>query len=187
MPAPPRVRTPYFIKDIQARKIPPKPTLNTDNADSDEPVHHRWLLTTCVAGVVSTLAIGGTVLGLFGENAAPRDAYAAVSQDGLAPASQPLKTASLNTPVVEVVSERDLDDNNKYPEITSDELPYGDGKTVVLDAEIQASEDEASNITTITKTPPAEPVDESFALAKGESLRDKLIDRGVSPDVSPAR
>ncbi len=180
------MRTPYFIKELQARKFPPKANLNTANADSDEPVHHRWLLTTCVAGVVSTLAIGGTVLGLFGENAAPRDAYAAVSNAGMAPASQPLKTASLTPPAVEVVSERDLGDDNKYPVITSDELPYGDGKTVVLDAEIQASEDEAANITTITKTPPAEPVDESFALAKNESLRDKLIDRGVSADVAQA-
>lgn len=186
IPAPPRVRAPYFIKDLQARKMPPKPTLNTENADGDEPVHHRWLLTTCVAGVVSTLAIGGTVLGLFGENAAPRDAYAAVSQENAAPVSQPLKTASLNPPVVEIVSERGLADDNKYPEITSDELPYGDGKTVVLDAEIQASEDEATNITTITKTPPAEPVDESFAIAKGQTLRDELIDRGVSADVAQA-
>jgi murein DD-endopeptidase MepM/ murein hydrolase activator NlpD len=183
-PAPPRVRAPYFIKEMQARKLPPKPHLNTENADGDEPVHHRWLLTTCVAGVVSTLAIGGTVLGLFGENAAPRDAYAAVTQEGAAPGAQPLKTASLTPPVVEVVGERDLDADNKYPEITSDELPYGDGKTVVLDAEIQASEDEAANITTITKTPPSEPVDESFELAQGQTLRDMLIDRGVSPDVA---
>jgi hypothetical protein len=39
----------------------------------------------------------------------------------------------------------------QYPEITADDLPYGDGKTVVLDAEIRL-ETESGNITIITKT-----------------------------------
>ena len=65
-----------------------------------------------------------------------------------------------------MIPERDLSGNNLYPEITADELPYGDGKTVVLDAEIQASESETDNITTISKSAPAEPIDETFKIAE---------------------
>ena len=49
-----------------------------------EPVHHRWLLTTCVAGIAGSLVIGTAVLGIFGENAAPRDAFASVEKASLA-------------------------------------------------------------------------------------------------------
>ena len=55
-----------------------------------EPAHHRWLLTTCVAGIAGSLVIGSAVLGIFGENAAPRDAYASVEKasiSGLYPKS----------------------------------------------------------------------------------------------------
>ena len=153
----------------------------------DEPVHHRWLLTTCIAGIVGSIAVGGAALGLFGENAAPRDAYAAVDKAGLTHVtrdkSKPLITASL-APSVEVVPERDLSGNNLYPEITADELPYGDGKTVVLDAEIQASESETDNITTISKSAPAEPIDETFKIESGRTLIDELTDRGVTPEVA---
>ncbi|MGA8513755.1 MAG: peptidoglycan DD-metalloendopeptidase family protein [Burkholderiaceae bacterium] len=154
----------------------------------DEPVHHRWLLTTCVAGIVGTIVIGGVALGLFGENAAPRDAYAAIDKsaqtDGTG--SKIAVTASLAPQTVEVIPERDLSGDNNYPEITADELPYGDGKTVVLDAEIQASEAETTNITTISKTAPAEPTDETFKIAKGSTLIDALIDRGVTKEVAQA-
>jgi murein DD-endopeptidase MepM/ murein hydrolase activator NlpD len=82
------------------------------------------------------------------------------------------------------VPERGLDGNNAYPEINSDALPYGDGKTVVLDAEIQAVDTEPTNITTIAKTPPPEPVDENFKLAKGNTLVDELVNRGVTVDAA---
>jgi murein DD-endopeptidase MepM/ murein hydrolase activator NlpD len=74
--------------------------------------------------------------------------------------------------------------NAIYPEITSDELPYGDGKTVVLDAEIQASESETDNITTISKSAPAEPTDETFKIAGGRTLIDELTNRGVTREVA---
>ncbi len=153
----------------------------------DEPIHHRWLLTTCIAGIVGSIVVGGAVLGLFGENAAPRDAYAAIDKSGLnqkvRDKSKPLTTASL-APRVEVVPERDLSGNNLYPEITSDDLPYGDGKTVVLDAEIQASESESNNITTNSKSAPAEPTDETFRIGAGRTLIDELTDRGVTKEVA---
>lgn len=147
-------------------------------------MHHRWLLTTCIAGIVGTLAIGGSLLGFFGDNVARHDAYAAVSDEPIDPLRiNAIKTASLAQPV-EIIPARALAGDNNYPDITADQLPYGDGKTVVLDAEIQASESEANNITTITKTPPAEPVDDSFTIGKGRTLTDELVDRGISPDVA---
>ncbi len=178
--APVRVQpAPVFADRLQS---------NINDPFHDEPVHHRWLLTTCIAGIVGTIVVGGTALGLFGENAAPRDAYAAIDKSAqtqtIKDKTKLLTTASLAQQPVEVVPERDLSGNNNYPEITADELPYGDGKTVVLDAEIQASESESGNITTISKSAPAEPTDETFRIAKGRTLVDELVDRGVTKEVA---
>jgi murein DD-endopeptidase MepM/ murein hydrolase activator NlpD len=154
----------------------------------EEPVHHRWLLTTCLAGAAATIVVGGVMLGLFGHNAAPPQANAAINpnatqqaapakpgkkaSDNLVTASAPAKT--------EVLPERELAGDWAYPEITENELPYSDSDTAVLDAEIEAVESERENITEISKTPPPEPVDETFKLAKGSTLQRELIGRGVS-------
>ena len=161
-----------------------------DDPFADEPIHHRWLLTTCIAGIIGTLVVGGAALGLFGENAAPGDAFASIENSpdtGTRSSGSKLASlASLSQQDTEVIPERDLSGDNNYPEITADELPYGDGKTVVLDAEIQASETESSNITIITKTPPAEPIDESFKIASGRTLIDELTNRGVTKEAAQA-
>ena len=158
-----------------------------DDPFADEPVHHRWLLTTCIAGIIGTLVVGGAALGLFGENAAPGDAFASIDRSAVTGTKSKLASlASLSSQETEVIPERDFSGDNNYPEITADDLPYGDGKTVVLDAEIQASETEAGNITIISKTPPAEPIDESFKIAKGRSLVDELTNRGVTKEAAQA-
>lgn len=158
-----------------------------DDPFRDEPVHHRWLLTTCIAGIIGTLVVGGAALGLFGENAAPGDAFASIDRSGeTAKKSKLASLTSLSPKAVEVVPERDLSGDNNYPEITADDLPYGDGKTIVLDAEIKASETESDNITVITKTPPSEPTDEAFTIADGHSLIDELTDRGVTKEAAQA-
>jgi murein DD-endopeptidase MepM/ murein hydrolase activator NlpD len=170
-----------------------------------EPVHHRWLLTTCAAGIAGSLLVGGAVLSIFGQNAAPRDAFAAVRKTEQTAA--PLLKGSATEGQIEevalkpykelsaayqpqgneqIIPERDFTGDNLYPEITADELPYGDGKTIVLDAEIRAAEPESANLTTITKTPPAEPIDETFKLAKGRTLTDELVDRGVTKEAAQA-
>ena len=166
-----------------------------------EPAHHRWLLTTCVAGIAGSLVIGSAVLGIFGENAAPRDAYASVEKasiSGLYPKSAETGRSLIGRkefsatyqPQADdaersVVPERDLNNANLYPEITSGDLPYNEDKPVVIDADIDGVEDE-ENITTITKQVPPEPTDESFKLAKGQSLVDVLTDRGVSQEAAKA-
>ena len=45
--------------------------------------HHRWLLTTCIAGIAATLLIGGVTLGIFGQNAVPNGANAAISENSV--------------------------------------------------------------------------------------------------------
>ena len=188
----------------QSRPLtPPKAQASDlDHPFDAEPVHHRWLLTTCVAGIAGSLVIGATVLGIFGENAAPRDAYASVDKatltgtypdNAIDPQSvigrKELSAAYQPPPETSgelIVPERDLNNANVYPEITSDELPYGDGKTIVLDAEIDNLSDEGDNITTITKQVPPEPTDTTFELAKGETLIEALTDRGVSGDAAQA-
>ncbi len=164
-----------------------------------EPAHHRWLLTTCVAGIAGSLVIGSAVLGIFGENAAPRDAYASVEKASLT-GMYPDTADSGRSPIGRkefsatyqpqpdgtersVVPERDLNNANLYPEITSGDLPYNEDKPVVIDADIDAVDDE-ENITTITKLVPPEPTDETFKLAKGETLIEALTDRGVSQEAA---
>ena len=127
--------------------------------------------------------IGSAVLGIFGENAAPRDAFAAVDKAALTGSYSDLTGVDAERPIGRkelsaayqpqpeaaarlIVPERDLNNANLYPEITSEGLPYGDGKTVVIDAEIDTIGDE-ENITTITKQVPPEPTDETFQLAQG--------------------
>lgn len=143
----------------------------------EEGTNQRWLLTSCIAGIAGTLIVGGTMLGLFGHNARPTDAAAAVqSKAEVHKPANPLSPSNLKA---EVIAERDLTGGYAYPKITSDELPYGSAKTTVLDAEIQSVSNEGENITTITKTPPPDPVDESFELTKGATLASELANRGV--------
>jgi murein DD-endopeptidase MepM/ murein hydrolase activator NlpD len=179
-----------------ATRLPPKP-IRLETSYLDQPHHHRWLMTTCIVGVVGTLLFGGLTLGIFGQPNAMNEAVAAVqpeplvnrnkvqSADNLAMA-RPVQTASIadtkRTEVksAEIIPEQSLDNGFSYPEITEDELPYGAGETAVFDSELQAVESVNENITDITKTPPAEPVDERFRLTGKKSLVQELMARGVS-------
>ena len=135
---------------------------------------HRWLLSTCIAGITGTLLVGGFVLGLFGHNAKPQSAQAAIAA--------PEQVSSPKSPVADkqILAERDLTGGYAYPKITDSELPYSKERTKVLDADIQSAATSSENITTITKTPPPEPVDESFVLASDSTIADELTQRGVS-------
>jgi murein DD-endopeptidase MepM/ murein hydrolase activator NlpD len=186
---------------VQTNLVPiakePKP-FDLETAFLEDSAHHRWLLTSCIAGITGTLVIGGAVLGLFGHNATLPEASAAVQPqvEITNTIKKPtevadLKSATTPKPEViadktEVVAERDLNGGFAYPEITNDELPYGNAKTTVLDAEIQSVENESENITTISKTPPPEPVDERFVLSQGSTLAAELTSRGVSKAAAQA-
>ncbi len=188
----------------QARLALPAPSAVSEPSPDPfevEPAHHRWLLTTCVAGIAGSLVIGSAVLGIFGENAAPRDAYAAVEKASLtgnypdsARSGRSVlgrkEFSSTYQPQADsneqpVVPERDLNNANLYPEITSGDLPYSEDKPIVINADIDGVDND-ENITTITKQVPPEPTDETFKLGKGQTLVDMLTDRGVSLDAAKA-
>jgi hypothetical protein len=139
----------------------------------DEPGDRRWLLTSCVAGIAGSMIAGAALLGILANSQAPNALASVRSADGLyAPAikgdvtgslldSSALKPVASLLPAAQlqsqpsiVVPERDLAGDRNYPGISSEDLPYGDGHTVVLDAEIDIASVEAENITTITKSPP---------------------------------
>lgn len=71
-----------------------------------------------------------------------------------------------------------------YPEISSEGLPYSDGKTVLIDAEVGRAAGNDENITTLAKQVAPEPTDETFQLTQGETLIDALTDRGVRRDAA---
>lgn len=142
--------------------------------DSDTPRGSHWLLTTCIAGVAGTLVVGAALLGFMGSNGYSNDAYASINsreavRGNIGSASflesvtlKPFGQAnSEQTPEVSgefVVPERGVGGEASYPGINAGDLPYGDGRTVVLDAELAIASVNAENITTISKTPPPEPV-----------------------------
>ncbi len=190
-----------FVKPlpIRGRNIPVAQELRAFDlnvTDIEQSPPSRWLLTTCIAGIAATLIVGGGLLDIFSHNVTPKYAEAAVDNTTATALPSTETTASISpnapvegdpeTKVVEIIPERDLTGDNNYPEITSDDLPYGDGKTIVLDAEIEAVESEAESITTISKTPPAEPIDETFQVANGKNLIEELMDRGVTKSAAQA-
>lgn len=135
---------------------------------------HRWLLTTCIAGLAGTVLVGGLALGVFGRNANPVPAYASVQPN------TPFFSNKTGDANKEVLAERDLKGGYAYPEIKQGDLPYSKENTRVLDAEIKTVTDDGENITTITRAPPAEPIDETIELAEGSNLVAEMTSRGVS-------
>jgi murein DD-endopeptidase MepM/ murein hydrolase activator NlpD len=165
--------------------------INLDTSFLEDSTQHRWLLTSCIAGIAGTLIFGGAILGLFGRNASPPMAEAAIQPqvEITNTIKKPTAVADVQSATgakTEVIKERDLKGGFAYPQITTDELPYGNEKTTVLDAEIQSVANENENITTISKTPPPEPVDESFDLPQGSTLVQELTSRGVSKAAAQA-
>ncbi len=156
--------------------------------------HHTWMLTTCITGIAATLLVGGALLGVFGQNTGSQEAQASVTKNdtsslALTPVSEEmvnLSTASApasnhtEVQTARILPERDFENDFSYPEITEEQLPYDNNETAVLDAEIDPGESDSENVTTITKTPPPEPIDEKFKLASGRTLIDELISRGAS-------
>ena len=74
-----------------------------------------------------------------------------------------------------------------YPELEQEDLTYNENsETVVIDGQFDMPSIEPSNITTIAKTPPPEPVDESIILALGETLSARLITLGITTETAHA-
>ena len=177
--------------------------LDTDHDDPfhhEEPRHNRWLLTTCVAGVAGSLVIASTLLGIFGDEPSltgkqqggfdPATFWQQRSQDtlkgdynGEVAETETLKPfADGNNPTINNGMEMTaslVDGSSNYPSISSDSLPYG-SQSNVIDGNLDLPAFDSENITTITKTPPPEPVDETIKLAKNETLTQRLMALGVT-------
>jgi murein DD-endopeptidase MepM/ murein hydrolase activator NlpD len=179
--------------------------LNTDQDLAfvpEETGRSHWLLTTCIAGVAGTLVIGAAVLGFVGSNGYNAEAsinpseQAARNEASLAIIeSVPLRPFAELGPAVDdepqvsgqfIVPDRGLEGDNAYPGINSGDLPYTAEQTVVLDQELNVAAVTSENITTITKSPPPEPVDELIRLTSGKTLTDEIVARGVSPEAAQA-
>jgi len=176
-----------------------------DSFDAQAPNRQRWLLTTCIAGIAGSLIVGSALLGIFGQNAASTGAYASVQPSELTSSgtvksdmggdvlsqitSPPMKTVSVayrpdKDAESSIVPKRSLYGDNLYPEISATSLPYGDGKTVVLEGEFDVTNINSQNITTITKTPPPEPIDEAIVLSESRTLVEEITDRGVTKEAA---
>jgi murein DD-endopeptidase MepM/ murein hydrolase activator NlpD len=176
---------------------------------SDEPSSNRWLLTTCVAGLAGAIAIGSTLLGFLGGEHGGDQALASVNPADFWQRTEAIIKGNYNGEIAEVVALKPYseisiayrpDDSEpvdkivvipareltgsiagQYPSVSADVLPYGAGdKTMVLDQSIQIGSLDPTNITTIAKTPPPEPVDETIRLGKNEILADRLTALGVT-------
>ena len=186
-----------------------------DPFDHPAPAQHRWLITTCVAGVTGCLIIAGAIVGLFGEDQGNNVALASVQPGELWQRPSVTTKSDFNGAIAEAVSMRPLqtvsvafkpkDGANsgttlllkavglttasleKYPQVDEQELPYNQGtQPYVLDGELGEASIDTSNITTIAKTPPAEPTDEAVVLAANETLGEKLRDLGINPRTARA-
>jgi murein DD-endopeptidase MepM/ murein hydrolase activator NlpD len=181
--------------------------------NNEEPTHNRWMLTTCVAGIAGSVVIGSALLGFLGDKATDT-ALASLSPAQLWQRTQAALKGDYNGEIAQAVALKPYRDisvayrpateetlgtiilpareitgslGGAYPSIISSALPYGSGiKPVVLDGTIELASVDTQNITTISKTPPPEPVDSTIMLAKGESLNDRLVALGVTIEAARA-
>jgi murein DD-endopeptidase MepM/ murein hydrolase activator NlpD len=186
--------------------------VHVDNLESDddltfapeEPKRSHWLLTTCIAGAAGTLIVSAAILGFVGSNGYSNNAQASINPSehaGRVEASLgfiesvPLRPFAELGPSADdepqvtgefIIPNRGLEGDNAYPGINSGDLPYGTEQTVVLDQELNVAAVNSENITTITKTPPPEPVDELIRLTGGKTLTDEIVARGVSREAAQA-
>ena len=170
-------------RDEQGHLVPVVREIDTFDLETsflEQEPQHRWLLTTCIAGLAGTVLVGGLVLGLFGRNATPVPAHASVQPN------TPFFSNSTGDANKQVLAERDLNGGYAYPEIKQGDLPYSKENTRVLDAEIKTVTDDGENITTITRAPPAEPIDETIELAAGSNIVAEMTARGVSKSTADA-
>ncbi len=168
----------------------------------EEPQHHRWLITTCVAGAAGSLMIGAAVLGLFGgERMAGKTSPASLaSTQSIEIWQRPAVTAKQDFSGIAVSAQatvpKPLQQVALQPQAATEQAittatlpPLKDPVTPVsrpqvLEGSFHTSQGQYGNFTQIAKTPPPEPVDRLIRLSKGQSLVKQLVKLGVSPSVA---
>lgn len=179
----------------------------------DEEPGRRWLLTTCAAGAIGGVIVASTLLGAFGNDPVGSSALASFQpmagwfEDEEARSAkmdldlleaEPIEIGEPEARVTSVAFRPQPDEEPviparlltgsiapQYPSITSNSLPYRTGQPTVIDGSF-ANVFAPSNITTIAKTPPPEPVDEAITIARNSSLFEHVVALGVTPEVARA-
>ncbi len=193
------VYAPIHVEDLE--------TGDHDPFHEEESRPHRWLITTCIAGVAGSVVIGASILGLFSENGAST-AQASISlterwQKPTVSAKSDLngaltKTLALRPMYTASVSyQPDLgSDGNRTTTILQQNNGAFSGGfdstgTVVLPSQSILTDNfqltsiaSPANTTTILKQLPPEPVDEIIILQDGESLIGRLIALGIASNTA---
>ena len=186
------VYAPIHVEDLE--------TGDHDPFHEEESKPHRWLITTCVAGVAGCLVIGAAILGLFSDEG-PSNAQASVTlterwQKPTVSAKSDLNGAFTKTLALRPLYTASVSyqpSSSLSGTTTTTILPQTDGSTLglfgnsgnALRNDIPAtSVSIPANTTTILKKLPPEPVDEIILLQKGEKLVDRLVKLGVASDTA---
>ncbi len=194
---------PIHVEDLE--------TGDHDPFHEEEASPHRWLITTCVAGLAGSLVIGAAILGLFSENGTTRaQASVNIAERWQRPTVsaksdlngafsktlelRPFQTASVayqtdsnssiiaNTVVLPQTGVASSSTLNMFGGTTGLDST---SQPSVLSGDVQlASISPSRNTTTILKKLPPEPVDEVIVLAKGEHLINRLVALGVTYDTA---
>lgn len=184
--------------------------------DEDESNHHRWLITTCIAGLAGSVIVGGALLGLFGQilprgagevglrplwqqtaSTAKGDLAGAETAGSRADTSDAAEVPFKRVPVAYAPGREPADTGARamlataavarYPAITDDFLPYGASREPAESAlPVRTASLAPGNVTTVVKTAPPDPVEESFVVSEGDSLLDHLTGFGITADAANA-
>ena len=135
-------------RDEQGQLVPVVREIDTFDLETsflEQEPQHRWLLTTCIAGLAGTVLVGGLVLGLFGRNATPVPAHASVQPN------TPFFSNSTGDADKQLLAEPDLYGGYASSEINQGDLPYRTENTRVLAVEIKPAPYDGENIPTIPR------------------------------------
>jgi len=182
-----------------------------DPFHEEESKPHRWLITTCIAGVAGSLVIGASILGLFSDNgASTAQASVNLSERWQRPTVsaksdlngtltktlelRPLRVASvayqpdgqLNTTANTIILRQNGNLAREMFNLNTGSISASAPTSPsVLSNDVQlASISSSTNTTTILKKLPPEPVDEIIVLQKGETLISRLVALGVTSDTA---
>ncbi len=180
--------------------------------ETEQPRHHRWLITTCIAGLAGSFVVGGALLGLFGQifpdrvGGRPSLQQSASTGKGDFVGAQLTNAGNTGSNSAELPYKRvpvayapgqdgtstrarsySLSSATGYPDVTDNFLPYGNGPKQRPEIKpIQTASLSPGNVTTVTKSTPPDPTEETFVVEPGDSLLDHLTDFGITADAAQA-
>ncbi len=190
---------PIHVEDLESS--------DNDPFHEEQAQPHRWLITTCIAGVAGSLVIGGALLGLFSDNSPSAQASVQLTEKWQRPtvsAKSDLNgefTKALELrPYQEVSTNKNSGQNTtvisnstilqQAPTAIQASLTFGPSSnsekpTVLGNSGLLGNQNSfapvpPSNTTTILKKLPPEPIDKTIVLKSGSTLISSLVELGVT-------